>query len=184
MSFFDLASSIGRVQTFDGPSYARRPLEELPYFSRGALDGLLMLDTTVYIDRLQGKISAELREFLEDGAYEHSCIAFQEMMVSVGSLDPRDPRTKKTIDQVSAILASVNPERIFVPDVDVSIEGALLAGTLARIQGYGKEHRFRAVNDCTLFLQSQKLGTTVLTRNYADFDIMLQMIPSGRVLFY
>lgn len=184
MPFFDLASSIGWVQTFEGPSYARRPIEELPYFSREALAGLLMLDTTVYIDRLQGKISAELRQFLEDGTYEHSCIAFQEMMVSLGSLDPRDQRTKKTIEIVSAILVSVNPERIYVPDVEVSVQGALLAGTLARIQGYGKEHRFRAVNDCTLFLQSQKLGTTLLTRNYADFDVLLQMIPSGRVLFY
>ena len=143
-----------------------------------------MLDITVYIDRLQGKISAELRQFLEDGTYEHSCIAFQEMMVSLGSLNPRDPRTKKTIDIVGSMLASVNPERIYVPDVEVSIEGALLAGTLARIQGYGREHRARAVNDCTLFLQSQKLGTTLLTRNYADFDILLQMIPPGRVLFY
>lgn len=80
--------------------------------------------------------------------------------------------------------ASINPTRINVPDVDDCIEGALLAGTLARIQGYGKEHRFRAVNDSILFLQSQKLGTTLLTRNYADFDILLQMMPEGRVAFY
>jgi predicted nucleic acid-binding protein len=145
---------------------------------------MLVLDTTVYIDRLQGKISAELRQFLEEGAYEHSSIAFQEMMVSIGTLSPNDPRTQNTVERFCAIAASVNPARIHVPDVQVCIEGALLAGTLARIQGYDKEHRFRAVNDCTLFLQSQKLGTTLLTRNYADFDILLQMIPSGRVVFY
>lgn len=143
-----------------------------------------MLDTTVYIDRLQGKISAQLRQFLEDGAYEHSCIAFQEMMVSVGTLNPSDPRTQGVVDRVGAIVASVSPQRIHVPDAELCMEGALLAGTLARIQGYGKEHRFRAVNDCTLFLQSLRLGATLLTRNYADFDILLQMIPSGRVVFY
>lgn len=35
-----------------------------------------------------------------------------------------------------------------------------------------------------LFLQAQKLDLTVLTRNIADFDCLLQLIPAGRVLFY
>lgn len=184
MSFLDVASAIDWAQTFDGPSYARRPLDELPGFSPAALEGMLMLDTTVYIDRLQGKISAELRRFLEEGGYEHSSIAFQEMMVSIGSLSPTDPRTQNAVERFRAVAASVNLARVHVPDAQVCLEGALLAGTLAHIQGYGKENRFRAVNDCTLFLQSQKLGTTLLTRNYADFDILLQMIPEGRVAFY
>lgn len=36
----------------------------------------------------------------------------------------------------------------------------------------------------TLFLQAQKLGFTVLTANIADFDYLLQLVPTGRVLFY
>lgn len=40
------------------------------------------------------------------------------------------------------------------------------------------------MQDCTLFLQAHKLGLTVLTANVADFDILLQLIPSARVLFY
>jgi hypothetical protein len=35
-----------------------------------------------------------------------------------------------------------------------------------------------------LFLQAQKLGFTVLTANIADFDILLQLIPTGRALLY
>lgn len=184
MSSFDWLGSVKWVQRFDGPSYARRRTETLPHFSADKLDHMLMLDTTVYIDRLQGKISGDLRQFLEAGAYMHSSVAFQEMMVSIGALSPRDPRTHSVIDSFGTMAASINPTRINVPDVDDCIEGGLLAGTLACIQGYGKEHRFRAVNDCTLFLQSQKLGTTLLTRNYADFDILLQMMPEGRVAFY
>lgn len=184
MSSLDFLSAIQWVQRFDGPSYARRLTDTLPHFAPNMLDQMLMLDTTVYIDRLQGKISAELRQFLEAGAYMHSSVAFQELMVSIGALSPRDPRTQIVIDSFGTMAASINPTRISVPDVDDCIEGALLAGTLARIQGYGKEHRFRAVNDCTLVLQSQKLGTTLLTRNYADFDILLQMMPEGRVAFY
>jgi len=40
------------------------------------------------------------------------------------------------------------------------------------------------LGDCILFLQAQKLGLTVLTANVGDFDPLLQLLPSGRVLFY
>jgi hypothetical protein len=42
----------------------------------------------------------------------------------------------------------------------------------------------RALHDCILFLQAQKLGLVVLTANDADFGVLLQLIPSGRALFY
>jgi phage I-like protein len=35
-----------------------------------------------------------------------------------------------------------------------------------------------------LFLQAQKLGVVVLTANVGDYDILCQLIPTGRVLFY
>ena len=35
-----------------------------------------------------------------------------------------------------------------------------------------------------LFLQAQKLGLVVLTANVSDYDILLQLIPTGRALFY
>jgi hypothetical protein len=38
--------------------------------------------------------------------------------------------------------------------------------------------------DCVLFLQAQKLGLVVLTANVSDYDILLQLIPTGRALFY
>ena len=34
--------------------------------------------------------------------------------------------------------------------------------------------------DCVLFLQAQKLGLVVLTANLSDYDILLQLIPTGR----
>ena len=104
--------------------------------------------------------------------------------MAVGQLDPDDRRTKQSIANIGTLVGSILPQRLFNPDIDTVIRAGLLAGTLARIQGYGREHRFRAVNDCTLFLQSRKLGMTLLTRNYADFDILTQMIPTGRVAFY
>lgn len=61
---------------------------------------------------------------------------------------------------------------------------ALLSGMLYRLQGYRGDHRLRALQDCVLFLQAQKLGLVVFTANVSDYDVLLQLIPAGRVLFY
>ncbi|TIQ70127.1 MAG: DNA-binding protein, partial [Mesorhizobium sp.] len=58
------------------------------------------------------------------------------------------------------------------------------SGMLCRLQGYKNDSRLRALQDCVLFLQAQKLGCTVLTGNISDFDYLLQLIPTGRVLMY
>jgi hypothetical protein len=76
------------------------------------------------------------------------------------------------------------PHRIFAPDTEVLGRAALLSGILCRLQGYGKTGKLRALQDCVLFLQAQKLGLVVLTANVGDHDILLQLIPTGRVLFY
>jgi hypothetical protein len=35
-----------------------------------------------------------------------------------------------------------------------------------------------------IFLSAAKAGLTVLTRNLSDFDLLLQLAPYGKVLFY
>jgi hypothetical protein len=50
---------------------------------------------------------------------------------------------------------------------------ALLSGTLCRLQGYQKDGKLRALQDCVLFLQALKLGLAILTANVNDFDILL-----------
>jgi hypothetical protein len=76
------------------------------------------------------------------------------------------------------------PHRVFAPEPDVLGRAALLSGILCGLQGYSADHRLRALQDCVLFLQAQKLGFTALTANLSDFDYLLQLIPAGRVLFY
>jgi hypothetical protein len=181
---FDFEGSLRWVRGVERKTIRRRALSALPFFDPLQVEYALLLDTSVYVDRLQGKITLDLRQFLEANAHHHSTVALQEMMLAVGALDPRDFRTKATVNSIGALIELIRPHRLHQPDIDVCGRAALLAGTLSRIQGYGKDNRSKALNDCTLFLHAQKMGTTLLTRNYADFDILLQMIPSGRVLFY
>lgn len=41
-----------------------------------------------------------------------------------------------------------------------------------------------ALNDATIYLHAPERAYTVLTRNICGFDIMNQIVPPGRMLFY
>lgn len=144
----------------------------------------ILLDTCVYIDRLQGRVPAIVPALMAARPINHSSVAIQELMHTVGVLDPGDARSSAAIAAIRGLVRAMRPYRTFAPDLDVLGRAALLSGILCRLQGYGRDHRLRAQNDCVLFLQAQKLGCTVLTANVADFDILLQLVPAGRVLFY
>jgi hypothetical protein len=99
-------------------------------------------------------------------------------------LNPTDRRTPAAIAEIRRQVRAMPAHRIFTPDPDVLGRAALLSGMLCRLQGYAKDARLRALMDCTLYLQARKLGLAVLTANIADFDFLLQLVPSGHVLFY
>jgi len=164
---------------------ARRPDDRLPFVRGGPAGGSgLLFDTSVYIDRMQGRVPAEVRQLLGHRQANHSTVAIQELMHAVGALNPADARTPAAIAQIRLVIKTMPRHRVFAPDPDVLGRAALLSGTLCRLQGYAADHKMRILHDCTLFLQAQKLGLAVLTANIADFDIMLQLIPSGRALLY
>jgi hypothetical protein len=164
---------------------SRRPDAELPFIGEQAEAGQeLLLDTCVYIDGLQGRAPDAVADLFKVRRSNHSIIAVQELMHTVGVLDPAHSGTKGAIRQIGVVLAGMPAHRIFTPDPDVLGRAAHLSGILCRLQGYRKDARLRALQDSVLFLQAQKLGFSVLTANVSDFDYLLQLIPAGRVLFY
>jgi predicted nucleic acid-binding protein len=60
----------------------------------------------------------------------------------------------------------------------------VLSGTLVRTQGYAREQRRRVLNDALLFATARKYGCVVLSRNVLDFDLLQQLDPLGKVMFY
>lgn len=143
-----------------------------------------MLDSSVYINQMQARAPAILLDLIKQRHVNHSTIAIQELMHTVGALDPADKRTPGVISEIRKQIQAMPEHRIFVPDADVLGRAALLSGMLCRIQSYSNDRRLRALHDCVLFVQAQKLGLVVLTANVSDYDIMLQIFPAGRVLFY
>jgi hypothetical protein len=163
----------------------RRSDGDLPFVDERFLVGsALLLDTCVYIDQMQDKSPAILDQLLEFRPASHSTVAIQELMHAAGVLDPDDSRTPAAVEAIRRAIRAMPPHRIHVPDAEVLCRAALLAGILCRLQGYGGGAKVRALHDCVLFLQGQKLGLTILTANIRDFDCLLQLVPAGRALFY
>jgi hypothetical protein len=164
---------------------APRDDAELPFVDAGLIAGQgLLLDTCVYIDQMQDRSPHVLDDLIAQRQVNHSTVAIQELMHTVGVLNPSDRRTAGVIAEIGKQIRAMPSHRIFVPDIEVLARAALLSGILCRLQGYEKDGKLRALQDCVLFLQAQKLGLVVLTANVGDYDILLQLIPAGRALFY
>jgi len=163
----------------------RRSDNELPFVNPGSIGGQgLLLDTCVYIDQMQDRSPQILNDLIAQRQVNHSTVAIQELMHTVGVLNPSDARTATVIDVIGKQIRAMPPHRIFAPDTEILGRAALLSGILCRLQGYEKDGKLRALQDCVLFLQAQKLGLVVLTANVGDYDILLQLIPAGRALLY
>jgi len=185
MAQFDFAAALRWARFDPGTTLARRPDDELSFVGDAATAGPeLLLDTCVYIDGLQARAPSVVADLLKIRHANHSTVAIQELMHTVGVLDPKHPGTRMAVKQIGAVLEGMPSHRVFEPGAETAGRAAFLSGMLCRLQGYQKGNKHRALQDCILFLQAQKAGFTVLTANVADFDYLLQLVPAGRVLFY
>jgi predicted nucleic acid-binding protein len=144
----------------------------------------LLLDTTVYIDTLQGRLPEDIDVALRTGSLWHSSVTEAELAAVAGLLDPTHPGTAGVIAQLAASIDLRPEHRILTPDRDTWREAGILAGLLARLQGYAKSDRRKALNDALIFLTAARNGCVVLTRNILEFDLLMQLDPRGRAVFY
>ena len=163
-----------------------RPEADLDFVGGRSRPAKLLYDTTVYIDILQNRFPRDGESTLRATEAWHSPITESELASACGLLDPAHPGTRQIIAQIAALIARRPAYRTITPDSDIWREAGILSGTLARVQGIAqsKDQRRRTLNDALLFLSARKHGCAVLTRNLADFDLLQQLDPSGRVLFY
>lgn len=168
-------------------------LKQLEYRDRAQLRFLpglkppfpkLLLDTTVYIDVLQGNLPGYAEIALRAGDLWHSTVTEAELAALAGLLDPKHPNTASVIEQVAKSIELRPEHRTLTPDRDIWREAGILAGLLARLQQYGKHEQRRALNDALIYLTATKHGCAVLTRNVSDFDLLMQLDTKGQAVFY
>jgi predicted nucleic acid-binding protein len=146
----------------------------------------LLIDTTVYIDTLQGNTPAAVDDLLRYRSIFHSAVCLAELTHAFGRLDPANAATKAALTAIGATIHDIPRHRLFAPDTDTWGKAGMLAGKVLRLgripRGQGRERKL--LNDGLIFLQARKIGAAILTRNVRDFDLLEQLVPGGTVVFY
>ncbi len=181
----DLRRTLRRLKSLERrANLPYRQRSELPFLANTNRLPKLLLDTTVYIDELQGRLPRDVELALRSASLWHSSVTEAELSALAGLLHPDHPDTAHTVQQVFASIERRAGHRIVTPDREVWRDAGVLAGLLARLQHYGKVEQRRALNDALIFISAAKAGLTTLTRNIADYDLLTQLAPYGKVLFY
>ncbi|MDP4025321.1 type II toxin-antitoxin system VapC family toxin [Methylobacterium sp. NEAU 140] len=150
----------------------------------GGAPTALVLDTAVYIHGAAGRLPSGLRDLLERSLLFHCAVALTELSVGVAAADPRSPHWTALRDHYTELFAQIPETRLLTPDPQTFIEAGLVAGALARLQGYQPHQRAACLNDALIHLTAAKAGLPVLTANGGDFDLIQQLAPEGRFIAY
>jgi predicted nucleic acid-binding protein len=164
---------------------ARRAEELLPQLTPDLPIRLpLLYDTTVYIDQLQGRLAAELSDALELAETWHGAVALAELAHAATRVDPARPDHRAVVGAVLETIEDAPSHRVLTPTPSQWRNVGLLDGLLARLEGRDRDDRRRTLNDALMLLLARDNGLTLLTRNLRDMDLLQQLVPQAKVLFY
>jgi predicted nucleic acid-binding protein len=184
---FDLQKAERALKPQARGALEARPEEELRWAEAEPKAGLpLLIDTTVYLDTLQGRTSAAVDDLLRYRTIFHSAVCLAELTHAFGRLDPAHAGTRKALAALGGAIDDIPRHRLFAPDTDLWGKAGMLAGKALQLgrnpPGQGQERKL--LNDSLIYLQARKVGAAILTRNVRDFDLLEQLVPSGVVVFY
>ena len=165
----------------------RRADSELAWASDEPLiGGALILDTSVYLDVLQGRTPEAVDELLTYRVCHHSAVCLAELTHVFGRLDPAHPSTSGVLQTVRNVIEDIPRHRLQAPDTAMWGEAGMLAGELFRLSGApkGASHERKYLNDALIYLQAQDIGASVLTGNVGDFDFLNQLVSGVPIILY
>jgi predicted nucleic acid-binding protein len=140
-----------------------------------------MLDTNVYIQSAAGRLPVAVGNLIEQGLLFHCAVCIGELTTGVANADPAQAGWNTIRDHYDSLIARIPATRVLTPDAEIWAEAGLIAGTLARIQGY---QRKECLNDALIYLTAAKAGLPVLTTNRIEFDMIQQLAPYGRFIHF
>lgn len=150
------------------------------------IGGPILLDTTVYLDVLQGKSPETIDRLLTNRLCYHTAVCLSELTHVFGRLDPDHSSTKAVLAVVHDMVNDIPEHRLHAPSVETWGSAGILAGLMTRLSNTPKNagHERRFLNDALILLQAQGLGAAVLTGNVKDFDYLTQIVPGSKVICY
>ena len=144
----------------------------------------LVPDTTVYIDMAAGRMPPSAFNLIRSATQLHSAVCLSEIAQGLALHDPKAARYRAVRRHYVELAKRIPPNRVVTPDDEVWMRAGVVTGMLARSQAYQAHQRKELLADALLYLSASKAGLPVLTRNAADFDLLNQLYPAGRVIIY
>jgi predicted nucleic acid-binding protein len=144
----------------------------------------LLLDTNVYIMAAAGTLPLAASSLVERALLFHCSVCLGELATGVANANPADPAWRATRDHYVALIDAVPETRLLVPDGEAWLEAGLIAGSLARTQGFQRHQRKECLNDALIFLAATRAGLPILTANRDEFDLIQQLMPEGRFIHF
>ena len=80
------------------------------------IGGALILDTSVYLDVLQGRTPDAVDELLTYRVCHHSAVCLAELTHVFGRLDPAHPSTSEVLQTVRDVIEDIPRHRLQAPD--------------------------------------------------------------------
>lgn len=168
---FDLSETLRSLKPQKYPgTLERRADDDLPWVAEEpAIGGPVFLDTSVYLDVLQGRSPVEVDTLLAYRRCHHSAVCLSELTHAFGRIDPKHASTKAVLETTKATIDDIADHRTCPGGSDLGTGWcvgwlALPAEQSAQRGG----HERRLVNDALVFLQARQLGASVLTGNVRD----------------
>lgn len=151
-----------------------------------ALLGLrrVLLDTTVYIHEVAGRLPQGVADLLDGTLRFHCSLCVSEIMAGLGRLHPDSQHYGLGWAHYKRLFSSVPANRLLTPDGDTLAQAGLISGVLARTQNHAQERSKDLFNDAAIYLVAAKLGVPLLTANRGDFDLIQQTAGQGRFVYY
>jgi len=165
---------------------APRPREELVGVTdiAGVLRTAIVLDTNVYIHEAAGTLPPAGQRFIDHGLLFHCSVCLAELTLGVANAPPSRPDWTRLRDHYVNLAAAIPGNRLLTPDAATCAEAGLVAGTLARTQNYQRHQWKECLNDTRILLTAAKVGLPVLTANRDEFDLIRQLAPQGRFIYF
>ena len=148
--------------------------------------GLVQLvpDTNAYIHSAAGTLPQRIKDLLYNSLQFHCSVCLGELMAGVGAFDPRSARWEGVKRYYARLFETIPEQRILIPDAGIWTAAGMIAGMLARSQGFDATSRLRCLNDTLILLTAAKAGLPVLTADRDDFDLIQQTAGTGVFLYY
>jgi predicted nucleic acid-binding protein len=162
-----------------------RPDATLVSASQVVGEGLIAIvaDTNVYLHEAAGTLPPAAEALLDRALLFHCTICLGEIAVGVGNADPKH-RGGRAMRDYYVGLFDIPENRILDPDAKIWVDAGLIAGTLARTQNFQPHQRKECLNDALILLTAARAGIFVLTANRSEFDLIQQIAPEVRFVYY